>query len=213
MPSIKTTLALLLAFSFTATQAMADDALAPAPAAAATTAPATATPAPTGTVLTAAQVDAVIMQNGFTPLGLPKLKGTMFGSLARIGNTAFIVTVDGMTGQFLDAKPTNVTLPPLAVTTTPAMTAAPAAAAATVQPVPTAVPAMAPAPTNTTVSPVKLAADIARSKGFTVLSFKHVSDDTFIVARRGNGLFNLEIDDKGRFLAAVPIRQNQGDAD
>ncbi|HTJ59389.1 MAG TPA: hypothetical protein VL418_17785 [Devosiaceae bacterium] len=198
MPSIKLRLALLTAFCFTATAA--DAAGTAAPTAAATVAPVPAATA--GTMITMAQADAIIMQSGFTPLGQPKQKGNIIGSLARIGNNAFIVTVDAMTGKFLDAKLTNIPLPPLAANPPPAggVTAPLAPAANTHMPPPAA---------NNSVSPVKRAADLARSKGFKVLSFRHSSDDTFLVARRGNDLFSLKIDDRGHILAIVPMNQPQ----
>lgn len=213
MPSMKIRFALLMGFCLTATAAGAAETTAPAAAATPASPPAAmaAAPAPaTGTMITMAQADAIIMQSGFTPLGQPKQKGNIIGSLARIGNNAFIVTVDATTGKLLDAKPTNVQLPPLA--------AAPAAPAATTAAAPPANTAMAPAANNrmappaASVSPVKRAADLARSKGFTVLSFRHANDDTFLIARRGNGMFSLKIDDRGRILAITPMNQPQPQA-
>ena len=153
-----------------------------------------AAPAASAPAISLAQADTIIMQNGFTPVGQPKQKGNIIGSLARLGDKAFIVTVDAQTGQFLDAKPTTVALPVIAAT--PAATAAPAAKPA----------ATTAAASTAAVSPVKRAADLARSKGFRVLSFRHRSDDTFLVAKRGNGLFSLKIDDGGHILAVVPLR-------
>jgi hypothetical protein len=60
------------------------------------------------------QADQIIVQNGFTPVGQPMQKGSVIGSLARLGNQAFIVTIDAQTGQFLDAKPTAMALPAMA---------------------------------------------------------------------------------------------------
>lgn len=179
--------------------------LAPFPAFAdGTPAPAAAPPA-TPTALTTAQIDAIITQTGFMPVGEPKQKGTMIGSLARLGNNAFIVTIDAASGKFVDAKPADVPLPPLAAApmAAPPMAAPPTAAAA---------PARAPAP-PAPFSPVKQAADLARSKGFRVLSFQHRSDDTFLVGQRGNALFMLKIDDKGQLLSTTQIRRGDNDRD
>jgi hypothetical protein len=53
------------------------------------------------------------------------------------------------------------------------------------------------------------AADLGRNKGFRVLSFRHLNDDTFLTARRGSGTFSLKIDDRGRVLAIVPMGRTQ----
>jgi hypothetical protein len=161
-----------------------------------------ANPTASNGMISLAQADAVIVQNGFTPLGQPKQKGSVIGSLARLGSKVFIITVDAQTGQFLDAKPTTIALPPAAApvpagapTTNTATVATPAAVAQPSAPV-----------SSAAASPVKRAADLARSKGFRVLSFRHRSDDTFLIAKRGTGLFSLKIDDRGHILAVVPVR-------
>ena len=176
-------------------------------------APAAAMSAAAAPALTTAQIDAIIMQAGFTPVGDPKQKGTMIGSLARLGNNAFIVTIDATTGKFVDAKPADIALPPLAPPPAAAPPMAPpamAAAPATAAPAPVARAATPPA---IPFSPVKQAADLARSKGFKVLSFQHRSDDTFLVAQRGNALFMLKINDKGQLLSTTPIRHGDNDRD
>lgn len=152
-----------------------------------------ATP-PSGTMVTLQQADAIIMQMGFTPVGQPLLKGTTIGSLARLGNNPFIVTVDATTGKFLDAKPTDMPLPPSIVS-------APA-------PVPTTTPpAATPPPATGIPSPVMTAANLARSKGFRVLSFKHQGDDTFLVGQKADALYQLKVSDKGVLLAVTPIEK------
>ena len=225
MPSIKSRLTLVAILCLAATAAHAAGAAATGSpnggATSATAAGATAGP------LTPAQVDAVIKQNGFTPLGQPKQKGNIFGSLAVLGNNTFVVTVDAQTGQFLDAKPTSLALPgfgggpapatPAAAAATQPQTAttlAPAVVAPPVvvtTPAPVAVTAPAANAANNNVSPVQRAANLARSQGFKVISFKHSGDDTFVVVQRGDDFFTLKIDDKGRLLATAPLRRGDDD--
>ena len=83
-----------------------------------------AAPAPMASNAMLAQADAIIMQSGFMPVGQPQLKGNVIGSLARLGNKAFIVTLDARSGVLLDAKPTNAVLPPMVMSVAPPMAAA-----------------------------------------------------------------------------------------
>jgi hypothetical protein len=163
-------------------------------------------------MITLDQAAAIITQMGFTPVGTPVLKGTMIGSLARLGNNAFIVTVDAMTGKFIDAKPTDMPLPPSMMAAAPTTPATPPPVATTTPPVATMATTTPPAAATTApVSPVKQAADIARAQGFKVLSFKHVNDDTILVAQKGNALFQIKINDQGKVLAMTQIKKQDND--
>ncbi len=97
-------LAVFLPFCLSSTAAIA---------AGAPMAPPMAAPMAPGSVM--AQTTAIITQNGFQPVGQPMQKGSVIGSLARLGNKAFIVTINAQTGQFLDARPTSMALPAMVV--------------------------------------------------------------------------------------------------